>query len=333
MDETVSSGSNAASAATPSNKKWFRPVYTVNLLVTVRLEIFLKKDCDGDKQQEEEKILYSSTIHQSAIHPVWDHLNERVPFDQDDDNDDDEWKAQSASTFARIILVNEDDVNAPGTVLVESVPLNPHALRRLPKVDDEDSYSKPPAPSSLPPNAVLVHYSDGLVRVQPSLYHILLEHHVIQERDPRDASLLHDDEEEDKHRSRFDDDLFDILGKVDVAVNPVTSANVSSSTFVTGTNDQESSTPVRSGTKLAVYNENHEWISIPILATEHDADVHDLQLEHDKLFAQIEESERLLQAEEEALQLQAEYLRLTLQTVVDLEDETKLIRSATAEVM
>ena len=328
LDETISGGQS-------NKKKWFRPDYTSNLLVSARLDIFLKNASD---EKEEEKILYSSTIHQSSIHPVWDHLNERVPFDHDaDDKDDCKWENQSGSIFARILLVSEDDPNGPGTILVKAMPLNPHSLRRLPKDDDEDSYSKPPAPSSLPPNAVLVHYSDGLVRVKPSLYHVLLQHHVIREIDPRNVSLLQDDDEEDKYRSRFDDTLFDILGKVDAAVDPGTNANVRSPSVSLKTNEQVLlSSPIQCLPKIDVNlddDEDHKLNSQPIVTTQDEVDARELRLEHESLLVQIEESERLLHAEQVALQHEAEYLQWTVQSVLDLEEETARIRSATADVL
>ena len=314
-EETASTAT--ATATVTSNKKWFRPDYTVGLLVSVRLEIVVK-----DEEEDEEHTVYSSTIDsdQSTIHPVWDHLNERVPFNPEG------WEVYSKSTFARIILPNNN------TILVDYVPLHPNSLRRLPKDDCNDSYtnSTPSPPSSLPPNAVLIHYSDGLVRVESALYHALLKQHVIEEANPRDFSLIQDDDEENKQRSRFEDNVFDILGKVENTITP--SVSVITSSSLLETDNEALATPIRT-VQEGDFDDEDSLTTSRIPTTEGEARLQDLQSDHDTLLAQLEAEELLLKAEEEALNSQAKYLQSTVQIVSDLEEETTQIRRATTQIL
>jgi hypothetical protein len=343
-------------AAQKSKKnKWFRPDYTVNLLVSIRLEIVLLLP--------EERILYSSDIEQSTVHAVWDHLNERVKEWSNS------WEDQSESTVLRILLLQDNNSKsstttstesegggkrAPSAILIDSIPLHPHALRRLPNKGDgggDDSYEndssfsystgqeRTPPPAALPPNAVLIHYTDGMVRVEASLYHVLLQNNVIQEVNPRDISLLQDDNQEDKRRSRFHDTVFDVL---DQAVVPQISSTVSPIVTTSGslleTDNEALATPV--GTVpdgfLGGDDNNTELIMpalVPSLLPEVQVDVDDLHRERAELLHQLEEEELWLQQEQKELQQQVQQLHST-RTILDAtRDEISQIRQATADVL
>lgn len=304
--------------------KWFRPDYTVNLLLSLRLEIVLK----GETETETEKVIYSSAIHQSSINPVWDHLDERVPFGPDG------WGQLAPLTFARVLCLEEkNDPSQSGhgasILLAEAIQLDPNSLRRLPK-DVHHLNSKPPPLSSLPPNSVLVHYSDGHIRVEPSLYYVLLQNRVIHETNPRDTSLLQDDDEEERRRSRFDDNVFAILGQIDVSIPAPTNVNVSSSLLET--DNEELATPVR--TIQGGYFHDQELVSShSINVTEDEVYLHDLQSEYESLLVRIDADELSLKVEEEALKYQIEYLQSTVLAVAALEEETKLIQSAVSQAL
>jgi hypothetical protein len=307
-----------------SKTKWFRPDYTVHLLLSLRLEIVLKNETG-----ETEKVIYSSAIHQSSINPVWDHLDERVPFGPDG------WGPFARSTFARVLCVDEDEDNPSrsehGTsiLLAESICLDPNSLRRLPK-DVHHLNSKPAPLSSLPPNSVLVQYSDGHIRVDPSLYYVLLQNRVIHETNPRDTSLLQDDDEEERRRSRFDDNVFAILGQTDASIPAPVNVNVSSSLLET--DNEELATPVRAVQGGYFYDQDLTT-SCSTTVTEDEIYLRDLQSEYESLVVQIEADELSLKAAEKVFKYQIDYLQSTVLAVVALEEETKHIQSAASQVL
>jgi hypothetical protein len=347
--------------------------------VSIRLEIVLLLP-------EDERILYSSDIHQSTIHAVWDHLNERVKEWSSPNN----WEDQSESTVLRIHLLqdttttnnnkeedssstssststecNEGEKGTTSAVLIDSIPLHPYALRRLPNKRDADdaddsyendnsfSYStgqeRTPPPSALPPNAVLIHYTDGMVRVEASLYQVLLQKNVIQEVNPRDVSLLQDDNQEDLRRSRFHDTVFDVLDQA-VIVPPLSSSTMSPivTTTTTGgsslleTDNEALATPVGTGEGgdgfLVENNDKASSLTMPALVPsslvpEIQVDIDDLQRERAVLVRQVEEEELWLQQEQEELQQQAQQLQST-RTMLDANrDEISQIRQATVKVL
>lgn len=294
--------------------KLFRPDYTVNLLVSLRLEIY---SCDD--QGNDERIIYTFRLDYSGAHPVWDHLNERI----EDWQNNSVWEEQSQSIFVRIALINEQ--SSDDTLLVNSLPLHPNSLRRLPKHDDESISSKPPPPPKLPPNAVLIHYTDGLMRVAGSLYHVLMERGVISEDNPGDVSLMIDDDEEAKRRSRFEDDIFDVLDTV--------TANSPGARSLLETDNVLLATPVRQ-VRDDDYDDLKEII-MPTLIDTNEDDVlqEDLRVERDLLLAQIAAEEALLQEEQDELKAQGQHLQNTMDAVGAIREETNQIRAETAKVL
>ena len=199
----------------------FRPEYTADLLVPVHLNVVIASkdtergndmlDEDGCDQADDDILVFTASNDRGAIHPSWDHLDERIDlFNASEEND-----LKPIYQSMRIRIIATPEANAKR--LLVDIPLHPSLLRRLPEDTDtaEDeggiSWEQRPPPKELPPNAILIDFSDGSTRVLSSLYHLLLERNVIVEPDPRDASLLQDEDEEHRRMSRFTDDVFDTL--------------------------------------------------------------------------------------------------------------------------
>jgi hypothetical protein len=207
-----------------NKKALLRPEYTADLLVPVRLDIVFASTEDEkesknsafeeelDDQIQDDILMFSSVNDRGALHPSWDRLDERIDVFNETGNT--EFRSLYQSMRLRVIATPDAD-----RVLVD-VPLHPSHLRRLPEdtSNPEDdggiAWEQRPPPKKLPPNAVLIDYSDGSTRVYPPLYHLLVEKNVIVEPDPRDASLLQDEDEERRRQSRFTDDVFKTLDKV-----------------------------------------------------------------------------------------------------------------------
>ena len=142
---------------------------------------------------------------------------------------------------------NNNRASAAALVLAE-LALYPTDLRRLPRPsaggsmsgddnrideDDEgifdndqnsprtsaDAAANIVIPSALPPNALLVHYSDGKTRIDSALYQRLVEAGVVSEvnskfgRTRLDSGVL-----EDRKARRFDDESFDMLSGSEAGV-------------------------------------------------------------------------------------------------------------------
>jgi hypothetical protein len=160
------------------------------------------------EEQDTDIVLYSSqNDNHPSIHPCWNHLEERIEALHQDD---------SIYTHLKCMLLLVSLQHSEPSVLVATVPLHPSKLRRLPpppcdhQQQQQEAWQQqqPPPPTRLPPNAILIHFSDGSTRVCPPLYHLLLQQDVIREVNLQDSSLLQDDVEEYKQASRFDDDVF-----------------------------------------------------------------------------------------------------------------------------
>jgi hypothetical protein len=234
MPDSSENRGNAASAPLPvsvtlynlflpnkkDNKKaLLRPEYSTDLLVPVRLDVVFSSTEDERKtapfeeefqEVQDDILMFSSSTNRGALHPSWDCLEERIDVFHETQNKD--FCSLYQSMRLRVIAM-------PDRVLAD-IPLHPSRLRRLPKDTDNAqddggiAWEQRPPPKELPPNAVLVDYSDGSTRVHPPLYHLLLEKHVISEPNPRDVSLLQDEHEERKRHSRFTDDVFETLDEV-----------------------------------------------------------------------------------------------------------------------
>ena len=103
------------------------------------------------------------------------------------------------------------------TITIATIPLHPTFLRRLPPSQESQvsnigmSSSITPIPSSLPPNTLLVQYSDGSLRVIPPLYKLLLKNKIICEKSLDVDKLEADRINETKRTIRFSDHAFEAL--------------------------------------------------------------------------------------------------------------------------
>lgn len=314
-----------------SKKALLRPKYTADLLVPVRLDILFASREDEkesknaafeeelDDQIQDDILMFSSVNDRGALHPSWDHLDERVDVFNETGNTD--FHSLYQSMRLRVIATLDAD-----RILVDQ-PLHPSRLRRLPEdtSNPEDgggiAWGQRPPPKKLPPNAVLIDYSDGSTRVCPPLYHLLVEKNVIVEPDPGDASLLQDENEEHRRQSRFTDDVFQTLDKVMWSEPP--RRLLPSPSSLLETDDETKAVPVKSlgdddfmtedyATTLAlsggmngVFDDDMEKeltkLSLAdqdtFLPIELDSAITDLQLEKQKLEQLIANEESCLQQE------------------------------------
>ena len=127
---------------------------------------------------------------------------------------------------ANVIDHSEESINQKeeSSVTLAIIPMHPTLLRRLPPPlhnNVSNSSGAPPLPSSLPPNTPLIKYSDGSLRILPSLYKLLLKNGVINEKsfdlDGTDGKdhLEADRIEENKRTIRFSDNAFKALNTPD----------------------------------------------------------------------------------------------------------------------
>ena len=201
----------AVDSSSSTKKTLFRPNYTSDLLHPVKLEVVFSGTTTTN-EEEDDIVLYSCiNDNTTAIHPCWNHLQERIEAFQDTSGGDSIY----AHLQCKLIVLQTQEEEE---VVVARIPLHPSKLRRLPLPQQETnnmssihSWESHPPPTRLPPNALVVKFSDGSTRVCPPLYHFLLEQDVIVESNRQDISLLQDEVEEYKQTSRFDEDVFDIL--------------------------------------------------------------------------------------------------------------------------
>lgn len=107
------------------------------------------------------------------------------------------------------------------TDVLQEIILHPHKLLRLPHTEIDDDkhvirstvlgYNFTVVPYYLPIDYVLVRYSDGLIRVLASLYQLVFERNVVEEKGGGLQKIRGDDGKE-WSKKRFNDDNFNVLG-------------------------------------------------------------------------------------------------------------------------
>lgn len=115
---------------------------------------------------------------------------------------------QKNDQFENGTFTGEESKREDYTVLAE-IPLHPTNLRHLPTAASDVTKLR-----ALPPNTLVVKYSDGSVRITPGLYNRLMKERIITEdiMSPKDYEYAKVDLVEQKKREqRFNDDAFDIL--------------------------------------------------------------------------------------------------------------------------
>lgn len=194
----------------------------VDVLLRLRLDILVQSE------SVPEVVLYSSEKLYSTAHPRWDHIDEQLLLSDDDVQDE-----VLANLYARFVAIRDDSRNTATVereeIILAEISLHPSNLRRLPAKDDDDhnnSGKNMTIPESLPPNAILLHYADGYTRVVPNLYALLVQKgiteekvivdplkHIKEENDDNSGVGGDDhDDDNDKNKSVFGDDVFEALG-------------------------------------------------------------------------------------------------------------------------
>ncbi len=151
------------------------------------------------------------------------------------------WQNVYSDVYARIIILSrnnkqtdgEDGETTTGELnerILSEVPLHPSKLQSLSGPNDSwnnfgdvegrrnEMNNNMTIPSSLPPNAVLIHYTDGHTRVLPDLYDLLVKKGVIGGVSASTVSERRESPGEMNHQKdainsrRFSDKVFDVLG-------------------------------------------------------------------------------------------------------------------------
>jgi hypothetical protein len=206
-------GQSSALQKESEAKKWYRREYSSSLLHCVRLELIVSETKMASEKlgnQDvacEEKILFSMLTPKPAVCPTWRHLDESMNLEEltietyesmmlrfhwmDENNHCDE----SSKSH------NPKKQSFPDDSFSLQIPIHPSKLIRIQSL-----------PSSLPINAVLVHFSDGSIRVPPSVHQALEQASTVN----RDAAKHHEYEASFSADdfSRFQDKAFNVLDQV-----------------------------------------------------------------------------------------------------------------------
>jgi len=212
----------------------------LNLEITVNIAQQQRQREEEEEEKESNaeasiEVVYSQNSTQTqSVHPSWEHLDERIciPTYVKWWDDNELYKSMKVKLY---ILPHEENGRESHTVLSNDVPrqqkeeicnneddrfleyyLHPSLLERIDlgssrnKKDNnsdegelDDSLTK--LPPALPPNAMLVHFSDGSIRCPSHIYQILWEYY-------GNVGIL--DPPPVENFSRFEDDVFDTLDHV-----------------------------------------------------------------------------------------------------------------------
>lgn len=240
--EASSSPQQPSSSTTTTNWR-FHPEHTSSLLPLLRLDITVSIAHEDEKKspklrrEQQPTVVYSQTLSRRSVHPSWEHLDEQIHVSQSKSscwwNDHDLYKSMRLKLFLVTDERKDDDEersrddSAPSLVDFMEVPLYPSLLVRMDmgtgksatpsddgsRHDDDDKddtagddRSLPP----LPPNALMVHYSDGSVRCLPHVHQLVWEYchrHNAAKTTTTTTPLVED-------FSRFEDDVFKTLDHV-----------------------------------------------------------------------------------------------------------------------
>ena len=193
-------------------------------------------------------VLCSKLQDTRSSHPLWEHVNEKLDdlYDLIPQGHEDLWNdlykamriqfraivpshtnsdlvmKESNDTISHSMSKSSNDIRCKQSksILLASSPLHPYKLKPITPVVENSlqnesssillgsSTFKQSIPKSLPPNSILIHFSDGTTRVCPELYSLLLSHGVLN---TSKADRVSDDFDDDKFAKRFDDNVFDVL--------------------------------------------------------------------------------------------------------------------------
>lgn len=178
---------------------------------SVQLSRLIAGDDDEVTEAEEDEIY----IHTFVRVTVSKRELDEVILQENDESDEVDHIAQNEDATTNIKLSShniepffQDDDN--DTIVLAEVSLHPSNLRRLPTVHASNMASL----SAMPPNALIVRYTDDSIRVSPHCYNLLLERGIVNEKGINSKDYEHikaDLVEVDKRERRFNDAAFEVL--------------------------------------------------------------------------------------------------------------------------
>lgn len=180
----------------------------------------------------------SSSMSDAAATPAGATTKFNEPITSSSDTESFAWQKVYSDVYARIIVLSSSHKSTDGDTttgeinerLLAEIPLHPSKLRTLSGPNDSlgtfgddegrrnESGNNMTIPSSLPPNAILIHYTDGHTRVLPDLYDLLIRKEIIggDSASAAAAKGVELEEVNDQNKfvesRRFSDKAFDILG-------------------------------------------------------------------------------------------------------------------------
>lgn len=235
-EESISSSpSKEEDAARRDRGMWLnrQPQHNNNLLPSVNIEITVtrlqepqgkdeQKGYDGEMNKEHTKttVVYAEQSPRTrSVHPSWEHLDERIHIDEFSEwwNQNELYKSMKVKLWVASEPTAEGDQEEeihrqpPKDGYLIEAYLHPSFLERIDlgstnanNADDVDNSSL--LPPALPPNAMLVHFSDGSIRCPSFIYQVLWQ------KFGHSHGILEPPPVEDF--SRFEDDVFATLDHV-----------------------------------------------------------------------------------------------------------------------
>eukprot|EP00934_Nitzschia_sp_Nitz4_P008944 Nitzschia sp. Nitz4//scaffold14_size191712//77963//83546//NITZ4_001716-RA/size191712-processed-gene-0.12-mRNA-1//1//CDS//3329536906//8934//frame0 len=193
------------------DNKWYRHQLEQSIVPILQLQVILMEDPEESSSnstsssgQGNGRVVYSSPELLQSIQPRWDLLDERISWNNNNgpstrEDDSQWWLNETIYPFMRLRFLHihgpseserkEGESPAPASssqsILLE-VPLHPAKLERL-------SLEYGDIPELLPPNACLVFFSDGSVRMAPHQFALLLESQLAEPPPVEDFSRFEDD--------------------------------------------------------------------------------------------------------------------------------------------
>mmetsp|Transcript_16789 Transcript_16789/g.36627 ORF Transcript_16789/g.36627 Transcript_16789/m.36627 type:complete len:641 (+) Transcript_16789:147-2069(+) len=229
-----SSPSKEEDAARRDRGMWLnrQPQHNSNLLPRLNLEITViqkdqqEKQDNGDENDtsglfSESTVVYSQPSSRTrSIHPSWEHLDERICIDEYNEwwNQNELYKSMKVKLWVASESTNDEMQQqqerqhqpSENDCFLETY-LHPSFLERIDlgsanakKAEDSDGDNL--LPPALPPNTMLVNFSDGSIRCPPHIYRVLWE------KFGHSNGILEPPPVEDF--SRFEDDVFATLDHV-----------------------------------------------------------------------------------------------------------------------
>jgi len=306
-------------------------------------------DDDGESREpttKQPKIVYSQHSPPTpSIHPSWEHLDERISVEDCDDW----WNQNELYKSMRVKLsvvsnagedASEPDCEPEGTgedCVLEAL-LHPSFLERIDlgrnssnsnnnndNSIDENTDRNSLLPPGLPPNAMLVHFSDGSIRCCKHTYQILWDNY---------GQMLEPPPVEDF--SRFEDDAFATLDHVEQTPQRPRNRSVSSlldqdQGYVSSANEEGKSSSPLGKRRMPL----HPSMSPRRMFQPHDND--SLWIDEQAIVREERRQEklellRLIAEEEKGLEDDLDCLKEEQQTLTNLMEQVKLVEKDISKV-